>query len=51
MSVREGARYIGVSERTMRALIADGEVPDIRVGRRVLLRRIDLDDFMCGRLK
>jgi excisionase family DNA binding protein len=42
---REGARRLGVSERTMRRLVAAGELPAVRAGRRVLLRTADLREF------
>ncbi|TWT86637.1 Helix-turn-helix domain protein [Pseudobythopirellula maris] len=45
----EGAAYIGVSLRTLDALLAEGEIPKIGVGSRVVLDRADLDQFMAGR--
>jgi len=37
------ATLTGLSPRTIRRRIADGTLPVARVGRRVLVRRVDLD--------
>ncbi len=46
MSVIEGAIYLGISERSLREQIARHHVKVIRFGRRIILRKIDLDDFL-----
>ena len=52
LSVADAARYLGVAEGTVRALVARGELQPVRPpsvrragesGRRVLLDRVDLD--------
>jgi|LSQX01.3.fsa_nt_gb excisionase family DNA binding protein len=44
--VREAAKYIGLSERTVRTLIANGELRVARFGRSVRIAREDLDDLI-----
>ena len=50
MYVGEGAPYMCISERNLRGLIAEGQIPAARVGRRVILRRVDLDAFLKSKL-
>lgn len=49
LSRSDAATYAGVSLRTVDALLADGEVPAIRIGARVLIDRTDLDSFLASR--
>ena len=49
LSVTEGATAFGISERKLRELIASGDVPVVRVGRRVLLVRSQLDAWLRER--
>jgi excisionase family DNA binding protein len=46
LTIAEAAHYLRVSERLVQRLIADGRLRSTRLGRRVLLRRIDVDAFM-----
>jgi excisionase family DNA binding protein len=46
MSVGEAALYLGISQRKLRDLIAFREVRCCRIGRRIILRRVDLDAFL-----
>lgn len=46
LSAREAARYIGVSERTVRSWIADRKIKVARLGGRVVLRLVDVDRFI-----
>ena len=48
MSVIEASLYIGVSIRKLRESIAKHEVKHIRFGKRVILRKRDLDSFLEG---
>jgi excisionase family DNA binding protein len=43
LTVAEAAEELRVSRRTVQRLIARGEVPHVRIGRRPLLRSRDLD--------
>ena len=50
MSVKEACKYLIISERKLRDLIAEGDVRHVRLGSRIILRRQDLDLFLEGRL-
>lgn len=41
--VTDGARYLGVSPDTLRRRIADGTIPAARLGKKILIKRGDLD--------
>jgi excisionase family DNA binding protein len=43
LAVAEGANLLRISQRFVRLLILRGQLPCVRLGRRVLLRRCDLD--------
>lgn len=50
MSVKQAAAYIGVSERFVRGMIAERVLPYCRVGgKRIIIRRRDIDDFLESR--
>ncbi|GEK86810.1 helix-turn-helix domain-containing protein [Microbacterium aerolatum] len=44
--VASAARAAGVSSRTIRRLIADGELPTVRVGLLVRIRLADLQSYI-----
>ena len=46
LSQQEAARYLGISHWTIRDLVFRGEIPFIKIGRRVLLDRQDLDSYL-----
>ncbi len=47
ITILEAADYLGVTDRTIRAMIADGRLPAYRSGRRVVRLRIaDIDAAM-----
>ena len=46
LSVRDAAVYLGISQWTMRGLGWNGEIPQIKIGRRVLYDLADLDRFV-----
>ena len=48
LSVRDAAGYLGVSERTLNREIARGRVRSETVGRRRILHRDELDNYMKG---
>ena len=58
IGLKGSARYLGISDWTLRALIADGHLRPVRLpsvrdknenGRRILLDRRDLDAFIDAR--
>jgi excisionase family DNA binding protein len=46
MTVKDAAVYLGRSQQSIQHLIADGQLPVVRVGRRVHLHRADLDRWI-----
>ena len=46
LSVKEAAVYLGLSPWTIRSLGWNGEIPEVKIGRRVLYDRQDLDAFI-----
>ncbi len=50
LSQHEAATYLGVSYWTLRDLTYRGDLPYIRIKRRILVDRTDLDNYI-GRLK
>ena len=50
LSVAGVAEALAVSERTVRRMIASGEVPIVRLGRSVRIRQIDLDALIGRQL-
>ncbi len=49
LSVAESARYLGVSEVTIRRLIRSGGIPHARVVNSIRIRLIDLDSYLASR--
>jgi excisionase family DNA binding protein len=46
-SIRDTAEYLGVSTWTVREMIWRGELPHVRIGRRILLDIRDLEAFIA----
>ena len=46
VNVKDAAKMLGICERTLNTLIKDREIPVVRIGRRVLLRKEDLEAFV-----
>ncbi len=46
LNLQEGAKELKISLHTMRAWIFQKRLPCVRLGRRVLLRREDLENFV-----
>lgn len=40
------AAYLGVSVRTAKQLAADGEIPKVPIGHRVLFDKVDVDRYI-----
>ena len=47
ISVREAARLLGISRNLAYELIAEGRLPHIRLGRRVLVSRYGLEQWIA----
>ena len=50
VDARTAAKALGVSERTVWTLKDRGELPTVRIGRRVLYRVTDLHEFLANRV-
>ena len=46
LSQQEAAAYLGISYWTLRDLTLRGEVPHVKIGRRILVDRLDLDAYL-----
>jgi len=46
LNVRQAAKYIGVSERTLWRLRDNGEIPHSQINRRIVFRIKALDQFL-----
>ncbi len=46
LDLKEGAKELKLSIYTLRAWIYQKRIPVVRLGRRVLLRRVDLEDLV-----
>ncbi len=45
-NIQRGADYLGIGTSTLRRWIMRGEIPIVRLGRRVLLRQESLERFV-----
>ena len=48
LNVKEASAYLSISERKLREEIAIGNIKVARLGRRILLRLSDLDEFVAS---
>lgn len=48
LSQRESATYLGISYWTLRDLTFRGEIPHVKIRRRILVDRLDLDAYLDG---
>ena len=48
LSDKDAAALLGLSARTIRAMMADGRLPAIKVGGSTRIRRVDLDLFISS---
>ena len=46
LSQQDAAAYLGISYWTLRDLMFRGEVPHVKIGRRILVDRLDLDAYL-----
>ena len=47
-SVDEAAELLGISNTTLRFIVKQGQIPVVRIGRRVLISRKVLDEVASG---
>lgn len=48
ISVAEAASILGISKRSLYSYIEGGVFPSVRIGRRILIRRSDMDRIVNG---
>ena len=46
LNIKQAAQYIGVSERMLWRLKANGEIPHSQIGGRIVFRKKALDQFL-----
>jgi len=51
LDLREAARLLGISYWTLRTLIFSGQIPYVRIGRRLLVDHVDVDQFISTNKK
>jgi excisionase family DNA binding protein len=49
MGKKAAAAYLGISTRTLDRLIASGDIPIVKLARRLLIRKEALDAFLKSR--
>ncbi len=49
LSVAETADLLGISRWLVQQAVRDGSLPSVRVGRRILVPRVQLDALLAGR--
>jgi excisionase family DNA binding protein len=48
LSVAETAELLGISRWLVQQAVRDGSLPSVRVGRRILIPRVQLDALLAG---
>ncbi len=46
LSYRDASAYMSLSYWSLRELVLNGEIPHVKFGKKVLIDRIDLDDWI-----
>ncbi len=46
LDIRQTAGYLGTTERNMRDITRSGELPIVRIGRRVMFHQADLEAYI-----
>lgn len=46
LTLKQASDYLNVSERTLRRQITEGKIAPVRIGRRLLFQRAELDRFL-----
>ena len=47
MSVTDCANYLGISKSAAWRLVKSGQLPSLEIGKRIILNRADVDDFIA----
>ncbi len=47
MSVADCADYLGISKSATWRLVKSGKIPSLEIGKRIVLNRADIDDFIA----
>lgn len=48
LNLEQAAKYIGVKASTLGEMVRNGEISYIKVGLRIMFRRVDLDAYMMN---
>lgn len=48
MTIEEASEYTGIGRNTMRKLVEWGKLPVLRIGRKAIIRRDILEEFMAA---
>jgi excisionase family DNA binding protein len=48
ISVSEAAKVLGISKRSLYSYVEAGVFPSVRIGRRILIRKVDMDRIVNG---
>jgi excisionase family DNA binding protein len=51
LTTEQAAKYLKVSERTIRMMLTQGRLPGAKIGRAWRVRRADLDAVLSGKSK
>ena len=51
LSRQDAANYLGISTRYLDDLLSAGQIPKIKLGRKTLVRILDLDQFLASKLE
>lgn len=50
-TLNEVQEILGFGRRAVYAAIHDGTIPSVQIGRRIVVRKQDLDDLLAGKFK
>ena len=48
LSIEDTMHVLGLGRTTVHALVKSGELPAVKIGRRVMIRRADIEAFVAG---
>lgn len=50
-TLKEVQALLGFGRKAVYSAIHDGTIPSVQIGRRIVVRKQDLDDLLAGKLK